>query len=495
MPPICPPATADTNRTSIFIALEDDACWGADPDVGALSPKGYEVRMTGETLVHNKQTVVSESIRTDRMRDTISEVAASVEGDLNYELSFRDFETLLQGALANDFVYLIERTMAAGDVGVTGATNRYDVNQGAIDFANFYVGTDVWVFGFELNTVNNGRMIIATVDGADQFITVNNEITPATALADEDSGSGLPLTFKTPKGIFVDLEIQSTDTVGSATTDFLVDLNLEVGQSIRMERWDIAGNNGVFKIAGITANALTLTDAFGADPALTIETAGVVVLTAQRLKNGIARKSFLIEKFFGDITQFFYMTGCRVGSMSMSTAAQALVTGSFSFQGKEGVSQQASVLGTTIPAGIKDALNATTNVGNITEAGVSLSTAIRSLELTIGNNLRTKPQIGSRSPVDIGYGFVDVTGTAEVYFEDEVLLAKFLAHTSSSFAFTFTDGDGNALVFTLPRLFFTSGSPTAPGGNDDVILPMEFTAVRSQVDDAVVIIDALPAPI
>jgi len=495
MPPICPPATADTNRTSVFIVQEDDACWGADPDVGALAPKGYEVRMTGETLIHNKQTIVSESIRTDRMRDTISEVAASVEGDLNYELSFRDFESLLEGAFADDFSYLIERTMSAGDVGVTGSTNQYDVLQGAIDFANFYVGSDVWVFGFELNTVNNGRMIIVTVDGADQFITVNNEITPITTLTDEDSGSGLPLTFKTPKGIFTDLEIQTSAIVGSATTDFLVDLNLEVGQSIRMERWDVAGNNGVFKISAIAANQLTLTDAFGADPALTVETAGVVVLTAQRLKNGTLRKSFLIEKFFGDITEFFYMTGCRVGSMSLNTAAQALVTGAFSFMGKEGRSQQTSVLGTSIPAGIKDALNATTNVGNITEAGVSLSTAIRSLALTIGNNLRTKPQIGSRTPVDIGYGFVDVTGTAEVYFEDAVLLAKFIAHLSSSLAFTFTDSDGNALVFTLPRLFFTSGSPTAPGGNDDVILSMEFTAVRSQVDDAVVILDALPAPI
>lgn len=495
MPPICPPATADTNRTSIFYALEDDACWGADPDVGALAPKGFELRMTGETLVHNKQTIVSESIRTDRMRDTISEVGASAEGDLNFELSFRDWEAMLQGALADDFEYLIERTMAAGNVGVTGSTNQYDVNQGAIDFANFYVGSDVHVSGFELNTVNNGRMLIATVDGADQFITVNNEIVPAVTLADEDSGSGLPLTFKTPKGLFLDLEIQTTAIVGSATTNFLTDLNLEVGQTIRMERWDIAGNNGLFKVGAIAANSLTLTDVLGADPALTIESAGVVVLTAQRLRNGIARKSFLLEKFFGDIVQYMYFPGCRVGQMTLNTEAQALVTGTFSFQGKEGISQQTSVMGSLVPAGIKDALNATTNVGSIREGGVALSTAIRSIELTIGNNLRTKPQVGSRSPVDIGYGFVDLTGTASIYFEDEVMLAKFIGHTASSLSFTFTDGDGNSLVFTIPRLFFTSGTPTAPSGNDDVILPMEFTAVRSTVDDAVIIVDALPAPI
>lgn len=495
MPPVCPPSTADTNRTSIHIVQEDDACWGADPDVGALAPKGYEVRMTGETLVHNKQTIVSNSIRTDRMRDTLSEVGASVEGDLNFELSFRDWEPALEGALADNFIYLLERTFLAGDVGVIGATNRYSVLQGALDFADYIVGADLWVSGFELNTVNNGRMIISDVDIGDAFLEVNNEIVPTTTLTDEDSGSGLPLVFKSPKGVFLDLEVVASDQISSVTTDFLVDVNLEVGQTFRMEGWDIAGNNGVLKITALAANLLTMTTVAGDDPALAVESAGQVTLTAQRLKNGILRKSFLLEKFFGDITQFFYMTGCRIGTMSLSVEAQALVTGTFAFQGKEGVSVQASVLGTKVPAGIKDALNATTNVGNIEEGGIALATAVRSIELSIANNLRPKPELGSRSPVDIGYGFIDVTGTLSAYFEDQALLNKFIDHTASQLSFTFTDSDGNVLIFTLPRLFFSSGTPTAPGGNEDVILPMEFTAVRSTVEDAVIIIDALPAPI
>ena len=150
MPHICPPATADTNRVSLFYALEDDDCWGADPEVGALAPKGFELRMTGETIVHSKQTLVSETIRTDRMRDTLSEVGASAEGDINFELSFRDWEAMLQGALADDFEYIMERTFLAGDVGVTGATNQYDVLQGAIDFEFFIAGADVHVSGFSL---------------------------------------------------------------------------------------------------------------------------------------------------------------------------------------------------------------------------------------------------------------------------------------------------------------------------------------------------------
>jgi len=491
MTDICPPVTADTNRTSLVIAQEDDDCWGADPHVGALAPKSYEVRMTGETVVHNKATVVSETIRTDRMRDTLSEVGASVEGDINFELSFRDWEPVLEGALANDFAYLLERTFAAGDVSVIGASNRY-LAQGPVDFADFIAGSDVWVFGFELNTINNGRMIISAVDAGDTFLDVDNEIA-STDLTDEDSGSGLPLTFKSPKGVFFDLEVVAATQVSSVTTDFLTTVNLEVGQTFRMEGWDIAGNNGTFKISAIAANLLTLTNADGTVATLTVESSGQVTLTAQRLKNGILRKSFVIEKFFGDVVEFMYFTGSRVGSMNLSVEAAALVTGAFSFMGKEGVSQQVTVMGSQVPASISDSLNATTNVGNLQEGGVPLATAIRSVEFTVENNLRPKPEIGSRSPVDIGYGFVDVTGTLTAYFEDNVLLQKFIQHTESQFALTFTDSDGNVLIFNFPRLFFSSGTPTAPAGNDDVITPFEFTAVRSVTDDAVVIIDALPA--
>jgi len=486
MPHICPPATADTNRTSIFYAIEDDDCWGATPEPPPLAPKGFELRMTGETVIHNKATIVSETIRTDRMRDTISEVGATAEGDINFELAFRDLESLLEGAFANDFVYLLERTFGAGDLEAINATNRISVVAGAVDFAGFIAGADVHISGFIDNTINNGRMLITTVDGADVFIVVDTEVFPVTPLTDE-TPVGTTLV-RTPKGNFTDLEIQTSSTVGSATTDFLVDVNLEVGQSIRMEGWDVAASNGVFKITAISANLLTLDTT-----ALTIETAGVVTLTAQRLKNGFARKSFVIEKFFGDVTQFMSFTGMRVGNMTLNVESQALVTGVFSFMGKEGVSSQVTVLGSQIPAGIQDALNATTNVGNIEEGGIDLVTAIRSIDIAIGNNLRQKPQVGSKSSVDIGYGFVDVTGTMSVYFEDATLLAKFIDHTESSLTFTFTDSDGNSMVFTLPRLFFTSGSPTAPGGNDDVILGMEYTAVRSQADDAVVIVDALPA--
>lgn len=483
----CPKPTADTNRVSLYLAPEADDCWGDVPGVGDLAPKAYEVRYTGETLVHNKQTVVSNTIRTDRMRDTLSEVAVTAEGDVNYELAFRDWELMLQGALANNFEYLIERSVLAGTVNAVSATARFLVTSGVIDFDNFVEGADVWVSGFEDYSRNNGRFQVVDIGAGGSYITVDDE-SGGTVLGNETPTSGSAQVFKTGKGRFTDLEVTANNTVSSVTTNFLTSVNLSVGQWIRMAGWSAAANNGLFKIAAIAANALTLDTT-----ALANETAATVVMTAQRLKNGILRKSFLLEKGFGDIAQFMSFTGCRVGQMTMTVESQALVTGAFSVMGKEADAASASVIGKFIPAGIKDALNATTNVGNIQEGGVAIASAIRSVNLAVNNNLRQKPQIGSRSSVDIGYGFVDVTGSVQVYFSDLIMLNKFLDHTESQLSFRFTDSEGNSLVFTLPRLFFSSGSPTAPSGNEDVLLPMEFTAVRDNATDSVIIIDALAA--
>lgn len=275
----CPQPTADTNRVSLYIAPEPDDCWGDTPGVGSLAPKGYEVRMTGETIVHNKQTVVSNTIRTDRMRDTISEVAVSAEGDINFELAFRDWELMLQGALAGDFEYLIERTITAGAVNAIAASDRYSVTSGATDFDNFVAGADVWVTqGFEDFAKNLGRFLIGEVGAGGTYIVVDDETGSGVPLGDETPTSGLAAVFKTPKGQFTDLEITANNSIASSSTNFLTSVNLAIGQWIRMEGWDAAHNNGVFKIAAISANLLELDTT-----ALTTETATPVIITAQRL--------------------------------------------------------------------------------------------------------------------------------------------------------------------------------------------------------------------
>jgi hypothetical protein len=101
--------------------------------------------------------------------------------------------------------------------------------------------------------------------------------------------------------------------------------------------------------------------------------------------------------------------------------------------------------------------------------------------------------VANRAAIGIMEGTVDITGTIEAYFEDLALYEKFEDHTASSLSFRFTDAGGNVLIVTLPRLFFARGPVFASGINTDVMVPLEFQAVRDPTLDCEIQIDALAA--
>lgn len=477
------PVTADTNRVSLYLAQEPDDSWGEAPGVGALAPKFYELRMTGESLMHNKSTVVSEVIRTDRMRDTLSEVGVAAEGDINFELIFRDMDIMLETTFANQSTFILNKTFANGDVAALAAGNEFDGTAGT--FNEFVPGAEVWVSGFVANIKHNGRHIITAVTAGD--LVVQTLAQGGVDLVNETPAGGV--TFRSNAITSGGFTVTAPSTINSATLNLLTGVTLAVGQIVRFSGFSTGANNGAFRIATLAAGVMTVT----ATTLITEGAPATVKIAGKRLKNGIARKSLLIEKFFGDIAQYGSFRGCRSGGISFQIESGSIVNGSFSITGKEAIPSGTSVSTTKIAAGITDALNATTNVGAIEEGGIALTTAVRSISLELGNNLRPKPQVGSRSPIDVGYGFLDVTGTLTAYFQDLVMWNKFINHTSTSLRFRFTDSAFNIMEFILPRLYYSNGNPTAPGGNDDVMLPLEFTAVRDPVTNSVMIIDIVQA--
>lgn len=489
------PVTADTNRVGLYISEEPDDSWGQAYPVGVLAYKAYEARYTGETLAHQKGTVTSETIRQDRQRDTISEVSANANGDINFELSFFDHDLILENALADDRVFILDKSFAAGDIDSASGTNTFDATAG--DFDEFVVGAEVWVgrydstgtLNFPVNAKNNGRFMVTGITagaGGKLEVAISNAfnntlVTEAPVTA---------VNFKSNKiKIATDIATTAPDKIISTTTDFTADMNLEVGQWIRTAGFTDAVNNGLFKITAIAAAQITLDTAV-------IETHAAETLvdfTGVLLKNGTKRKSLAIEKSFTDIAKFGTFSGMRGGELSQEIVSEQLVTASLTFSGKEVTTGSATLLGTSIPSGSTDSLNATTNVGTIEEGGVALTTAIKGISITTGNNLRNKPQVGSKSPVDIGYGFIDVSGSLNAYFQDLALWDKFVNHTQTSLTWRFTDSAGNVMVYTIPRLYFSDGNPTSPGGNDDVMVPLEFTAIRDLTRGATVIIDIIAA--
>ena len=86
-----------SNRTAIRVVPE--ATFNTTP----ATPAFQNMRYTGESLVYNIKNIVSNEIRSDRSTADLIQVGADISGDLNVELSFDSFKSLIEGAFCSTF--------------------------------------------------------------------------------------------------------------------------------------------------------------------------------------------------------------------------------------------------------------------------------------------------------------------------------------------------------------------------------------------------------
>jgi hypothetical protein len=101
-----------TNR--VALRLKPEATFGTTPGTG----NHYLLRITGETLKYNIQTTQSNEFRSDRQIADLPIVGAGADGDINFEFSYGEFDSLLAYALQSTWA-------AAGTNGVATGTAVY----------------------------------------------------------------------------------------------------------------------------------------------------------------------------------------------------------------------------------------------------------------------------------------------------------------------------------------------------------------------------------
>lgn len=106
------------------------------------------------------------------------------------------------------------------------------------------------------------------------------------------------------------------------------------------------------------------------------------------VRNGKVARSFSIEQAFTDINQYFLFAGQRLNTMSLDIQSGSAVTGSFAFMGAKTERAGTSFATSTTAATTTSVVNATSNVGTITEGGVPLVTALQAISLSLDNALR-----------------------------------------------------------------------------------------------------------
>lgn len=195
--------------------------------------------------------------------------------------------------------------------------------------------------------------------------------------------------------------------------------------------------------------------------------------------NDVIQKSYTLERAYGDVstgaggTSRIY-TGCMVNTFSVTIAPRSVVTGTFGILGK--TESAGTTMTTPTAAPTKKVLNAINNVTAITEGGSSVN--LLELTINLNNNLRARPEIGSLAPVNIALGSLIVSGRLRAYYRNATLAAKFQAETESSLAVTLTDAGGEGYSFTMPRVRFSSARRVAGAKNSDIILEMDWQALR-----------------
>jgi hypothetical protein len=90
----------------------------------------------------------------------------------------------------------------------------------------------------------------------------------------------------------------------------------------------------------------------------------------------------------------------------------------------------------------------------------------------------------------MGMGSFDVTFNAPTYFGSDALLSKLFAGTPTNMN-TRIAKNFQAIVFALPRVTFTDGSPSAGAKNTDVVLPLVGQASADPLTSAHLIVDRL----
>lgn len=205
-----------------------------------------------------------------------------------------------------------------------------------------------------------------------------------------------------------------------------------------------------------------------------------------QLLAGVERRSFTIERFFSDITQYHRFRGSEINSLSLTVEPNAQVTGSFTVVGKGLTTDTAQIAGATYPAPTTTCpFNSFS--GTINEGGAPVS-VITSLQLSVENGLEPQFVVGSDEVLESSIGRSNVTGTVAAFFEDSTLLDKFINETGSSIDLTLVDADGNQYMINLPNIKYSGGN-TDVSGDGPITIDLPFQALFDPVSGSNIVIE------
>jgi len=283
-------------------------------------------------------------------------------------------------------------------------------------------------------------------------------------------------------------------TVARSAGSFLTD-GFAVNDVVINSGFTNAGNNGRFRISALTATVMTLTALEGQTMVAEAAAAGRQVNSLRAiLKAGTVRRSFTVERFFGDILTidkpYHRFTGVEFNTLALAISANAMITGTLGVLGQNMTTDTAIVAGATYAAPTTTSpLDSFT--GTLNEAGTPIA-VITEIQLNVENGLEARFVVGSKASIRPSIGRSNCSGQITAYFENSLLLDKFINETESNIVFELPDGAGNKYIFTLPRIKYNGGQPDVEG-EGPITLSMPFQALLNAATSTNIQIERVPA--
>lgn len=229
---------------------------------------------------------------------------------------------------------------------------------------------------------------------------------------------------------------------------------------------------------------------------------GMTFTLGFKVETGAVReeRSFAFEYAMTDIGRYLTYKGSRVDSLDLNIEVGSIVEGSFGFVGmNHDPMSKASAMppGDVLASFEKMPMNSVTDLGYLHINGRSVldgvTSFVKSVKLSVKNNLRGRKAVGVFGNSGIGMGALDITGSIEIYLEDETFYNTWLKNQAVSLEVGLTDNEGYGYLVELPKIHFTDGQLNNSETHADAMLSLPFKAYEDGNGTGIRIVRCVPA--
>ena len=277
------------------------------------------------------------------------------------------------------------------------------------------------------------------------------------------------------------LGVSTGQQITRATGSFITD-GFRPGDIVRAGNFSETSNSRDWRVTAVAAQALTVVStADGTTLPTTESEAGSKTLTipGKRIDIGTDLCTVFLERAFTDILQYQGFKGVAVDQWQLNVEPESIINGTFSILGMSAAALDTTSVSASDPVGSSGNSPFAAFDGLIYEGGSKVGVAT-SLDFTLARNRSLNPVVGSKSSPDVFEGTARCSGTSTFYFQNAVILNKFIDETETSIYFRLQDPNNSAhfMSIVFPRIKYNGGNMDPPQ-EGPVPLEMPFRALKA----------------